>query len=130
MILAWAPLGLQRGQLFTALQAWIVQLLVERLDLLDDALEVRIRAEGRASLVGELRQQGESHAPVHRMLARVLHPERLSLQNRRSTQEQGWEQQSSILSASQCCWIGYGIQADGTEAVGLEESQNGCAACF
>jgi hypothetical protein len=37
-----------------------VQLLVERVDVQEDALEVRIRAEGLVSLVGELRQQGES----------------------------------------------------------------------
>jgi hypothetical protein len=37
----------------------IVQLLVERVDVQAAALEVRIRAEGLASLVGELRQQGE-----------------------------------------------------------------------
>jgi hypothetical protein len=40
----------------------IVQLLVERVDVQEDALEVRIRAEGLASLVGELRQQGERMA--------------------------------------------------------------------
>jgi hypothetical protein len=33
-----------------------VQLLVERVDVREDALEVRIRADGLASLVGELRQ--------------------------------------------------------------------------
>ena len=43
----------------TAEQARIVQLLVQRVDVQEDALEVRIRAEGLASLVGELRQQGE-----------------------------------------------------------------------
>ena len=42
--------------LFPAEQARIVQLLVERVDVQEDALEVRIRAEGLASLVGELRQ--------------------------------------------------------------------------
>jgi site-specific DNA recombinase len=62
MILAWAPLGLQRGQLFTALQARIVQLLVERVDLQAEALQVRIRAEGLASLVAELRPQDERRA--------------------------------------------------------------------
>jgi hypothetical protein len=41
---------------FPAEQARIVQLLVERVDVREDALEVRIRAEGLASLVGELRQ--------------------------------------------------------------------------
>jgi hypothetical protein len=35
---------------------WSVQLLVERVDVLQDALEVRIRSEGLASLAGELRQ--------------------------------------------------------------------------
>jgi len=33
-------------------------LLVERVDVRKDALELGIRAEGLASLVGELRQQG------------------------------------------------------------------------
>jgi hypothetical protein len=47
------------NELFPAEQARIVQLLVERVDVQEDALEVRIRAEGLASLVGELRQQGE-----------------------------------------------------------------------
>jgi hypothetical protein len=46
-------------ELFPAEQARIVQLLVERVDVQEDALEVRIRAEGLASLVGELRQQGD-----------------------------------------------------------------------
>ena len=49
-------------ELFPAEQARIVQLLVERDDVREDALEVRIRAEGVASLVGELRQQGERMA--------------------------------------------------------------------
>jgi hypothetical protein len=44
------------SELFLAEQARIVQLLVERVDLQEDALEVRIRAEGLASLVAELRQ--------------------------------------------------------------------------
>ena len=43
-------------ELFPAEQARIVQLLVERVDVREDALEVRIRTEGLASLVGELRQ--------------------------------------------------------------------------
>jgi hypothetical protein len=43
-------------------QARIVQLLVERVDVQEDALEVRIRTDGLASLVGELRQQGERMA--------------------------------------------------------------------
>jgi site-specific DNA recombinase len=47
------------NELFPAEQARIVQLLVERIDVQEDALQVRIRAEGLASLVGELRQQGE-----------------------------------------------------------------------
>jgi hypothetical protein len=36
-----------------------VQLLVERLQVQENALELRIRAEGLASLIGELQQQGE-----------------------------------------------------------------------
>ena len=44
------------NELFPAEQARIVQLLVERMDIQENALEVRIRAEGLASLVSELRQ--------------------------------------------------------------------------
>ena len=50
------------SELFPAEQARIVQLLVERVDMREDALEVRIRAEGLASLVGELRQHDERKA--------------------------------------------------------------------
>ena len=50
------------SELFPAEQARIVQLLVERIDVHEDALEVRIRAEGLACLVGELRQHGERMA--------------------------------------------------------------------
>jgi site-specific DNA recombinase len=50
------------SELFPVEQARIVQLLVERVELQEDVLEVRIRAEGLASLVGELRQQGEMRA--------------------------------------------------------------------
>ena len=50
------------NELFPAEQARIVQILVERVDVQEDALEVRIRAEGLASLVGELRQGGERKA--------------------------------------------------------------------
>jgi site-specific DNA recombinase len=44
------------SELFPAEQARIVQLLVERVDVQEDALEVRIRADGLVSLVGELQQ--------------------------------------------------------------------------
>jgi site-specific DNA recombinase len=44
------------NELFPAEQARIVQLLVERVDVQEDALEVRIRIQGLASLVGELRR--------------------------------------------------------------------------
>jgi len=44
------------NELFPAEQARIVQLLAERVDVNEDAIEVRIRAEGLASLVAELRQ--------------------------------------------------------------------------
>ena len=50
------------NELFPAEQARIVQLLVERVDVQEDALEVRIRATGLASLVAELRQQDERKA--------------------------------------------------------------------
>jgi hypothetical protein len=50
------------SELFPAERSRIVQLLVERVEVKEDALEVRIRAEGLASLVGELRQQGERMA--------------------------------------------------------------------
>jgi DNA invertase Pin-like site-specific DNA recombinase len=50
------------NELFPAEQARIVQLLVERVDMQEDALEVRIRAEGLASLVTELRQPDERRA--------------------------------------------------------------------
>jgi site-specific DNA recombinase len=50
------------NELFPAEQARIIQLLVERVDVQEDALEVRIRAEGLASLVGELRQDARSMA--------------------------------------------------------------------
>jgi site-specific DNA recombinase len=50
------------SELFPAEQARIVQLLVERVDVREDALEVRIRAEGIASLIGELRELYERKA--------------------------------------------------------------------
>jgi site-specific DNA recombinase len=50
------------NELFPAEQARIVQLLVERVDVQENTLEVRIRAEGLASLVAELRQQDERGA--------------------------------------------------------------------
>jgi site-specific DNA recombinase len=57
-----ADFGTVWNELFPAEQARIVQLLVERVDVQQDALEVQIRAEGLASLVGELRQDGERKA--------------------------------------------------------------------
>jgi hypothetical protein len=50
------------NELFPAEQARIIQLLFQRVDVREDALEVRIRAAGIASLVGELRQQDERKA--------------------------------------------------------------------
>jgi hypothetical protein len=50
------------NELFPAEQARIVQLLVERVDVQEDVLEVRVRAAGLASLVAELRQQDERKA--------------------------------------------------------------------
>ena len=58
-----APLGLLTdfgslwAELFPAQQARIVKLLVERVDVQVDGLEVRLQADGLASLVAELRQQ-------------------------------------------------------------------------
>ena len=54
---------LVKACIFPARQARIVQLLVERDKVQENALEVRIRAAGLASLVAELRQRGESMAP-------------------------------------------------------------------
>ena len=50
------------NELFPAEQARIVQLLVERVDVREDALEVRIRTQGLVSLVTELRHRGEPTA--------------------------------------------------------------------
>jgi DNA invertase Pin-like site-specific DNA recombinase len=50
------------NELFPAEQARIVQLLVERVNIHEDALEVRIRADGLASLVAELRHDDEPTA--------------------------------------------------------------------
>jgi hypothetical protein len=50
------------SELFPAEQARIVQLLVDRVDVQEDTIEVRIRAEGLVSLVGELRQDAKSIA--------------------------------------------------------------------
>ncbi len=50
------------NELFPAEQARIVQLLVERVDIQEDALEVRIRASGLPSLVAELQQGDERPA--------------------------------------------------------------------
>jgi hypothetical protein len=53
---------LVKARLFPAEQARIVQLLVERVDVQEEALEVRMRAEGLASLVGGLRQDAKRMA--------------------------------------------------------------------
>jgi site-specific DNA recombinase len=50
------------GELFPGEQARIVQLLVERVDVQEDALEVGIRTGGLASLVGELKRCGDRKA--------------------------------------------------------------------
>jgi hypothetical protein len=44
-------------ELFPAEQARIVRLLVERVDLSPDSLQVRLRAEGLQTIVEELRSQ-------------------------------------------------------------------------
>ncbi|MCC2663050.1 MAG: putative resolvase [Geminicoccaceae bacterium] len=50
------------NELFPAEQARLVQLLVERVNLQEEALEVRFRTEGLASLVAEIRQHDERRA--------------------------------------------------------------------
>ena len=45
-------------ELFPAEQARIVELLVERVDLQPDAIDLRLRIEGLTSLCGELRGSG------------------------------------------------------------------------
>ena len=52
-----ADFGSLWAELFPAEQARILRLLVERVDVQADGLEVRVRAEGLASLVAELRHQ-------------------------------------------------------------------------
>jgi site-specific DNA recombinase len=47
------------NELFPAEQARIVQLLLERVDVQEDALELRMRPEGLASLVAELRRDAK-----------------------------------------------------------------------
>jgi hypothetical protein len=43
-------------------QAHLLQLLVERVDILEDGLELRLKATGLASLVGELRRHNRRQA--------------------------------------------------------------------
>jgi site-specific DNA recombinase len=50
------------GRAVSRQQARIVQLLVERVNVQEDVLEVRIRTEGLASLVAELQQERERKA--------------------------------------------------------------------
>jgi hypothetical protein len=50
------------SELLPAEQARIVQLLVERVHVNEDAIEVRIRAEGIASLIGDLQEQDDRKA--------------------------------------------------------------------
>jgi site-specific DNA recombinase len=57
-----ADFGTVWSELFPAEQARIVQLLVERVDVQENALEVRVRIEGVVSLVGELHQPAERRA--------------------------------------------------------------------
>ena len=49
------------NELFPAEQARIVELLVERVDLLPDAIDLRLRVEGLTSLCGELRSASKAH---------------------------------------------------------------------
>jgi hypothetical protein len=58
-------------ELFPAEQARIVQVLVERVDVQEDAREVRVRAAGLASLVGELRQGRKESGVMHGVQTRL-----------------------------------------------------------
>ena len=57
-----ADFGSLWPELFPAEQARLLQLLVERVDVLEDGLELRLRASGLASLVTELRPHNRRHA--------------------------------------------------------------------
>ena len=57
-----ADFGSPWPELFPAEQARLVQLLVERVDVLEDRLELRLKAAGLASLVAELRPHNRRHA--------------------------------------------------------------------
>jgi site-specific DNA recombinase len=66
------------NELFPAEQARIVQLLVERVDVQEEALEVRIRAEGWRASSGSCGDttRGERHDEGSRSSARRQHPGR------------------------------------------------------
>jgi hypothetical protein len=49
------------NELFPAEQARIVELLVERVDLQPDGIDLRLRVEGLTSLCSELRGAAEAH---------------------------------------------------------------------
>ena len=49
-------------KLFPTEQARLLQLLVERVDVQEDSLELRLKATGLASLVAELRPHNRRHA--------------------------------------------------------------------
>jgi hypothetical protein len=49
------------NELFPAEQARIIELLVERVDIQPDGLDLRLRVEGLTSLCGELRGATEAH---------------------------------------------------------------------
>ena len=48
------------NELFTAEQARIVHLLVERVDVSQDGVEIRLRTEGLANLVADLRASNQN----------------------------------------------------------------------
>src|SRR3954453_4238511 len=58
------------AELFPAEQTRVMKLLAERVDVLVDGLEVRLRAESLASLLAELRRQ-----PMSAKAARPMHAE-------------------------------------------------------
>jgi site-specific DNA recombinase len=62
VILLLADFATVWSELFPAEQARIVQLLVERVHVNEDAIEVRVRTEGIASLIGKLQEQDDRKA--------------------------------------------------------------------
>jgi hypothetical protein len=91
------------NELFPAEQARIVQLLVERVDVRKDALEMRIRAEGLASIIGELRHQGEWKGGMVSSVDTRLDGSTLSVRIPMRFQRRGAASGSSRPTAARSC---------------------------